>query len=411
MRRTGGVAALIVSIAFAGVDVTEAQCVTSDRTAGQGASEAYVLVPHGFPAELFPDLEDGFGLWNHPDCNTNGKAFPKFQLSGPSGLPRVHIHYSDGFNPRNAEVCGFYDDATDSVHIFGQFKRNGFTTSCRATDEQLQQTIAHELGHVLGLGNVGFGCIPAIMAPRDYDSNGRYKNRSVQTFECQKADDTHETPDEIPPDICGHMSTPFGELRRVFAAIGDCDDDGGGDGNGTTEEPYTPGTPIVVDLGRAGFRFTSLDDGVLFDLDADGVLERISWIAVESGDALLVLDRNANGWIDDGAELFGNYTEQPPSSEPNGFVALAVFDEDHDGSITPADSVFPYLRLWVDASHDGQSQPNEIIPLDEAFVRSIGVEPIESRRRDPHGNELRYMTLVRLSRGTTQAVDVFLLME
>lgn len=82
-----------------------------------------------------------------------------------------------------------------------------------------------------------------------------------------------------------------------------------------------------------------------------------------------------------------------------------------DGSITPADRVFPYLRLWVDASHDGQSQPGELIPLGDAFVRSIRTEPIESRRRDPHGNELRYMTLVRLSRGTTQAVDVFLLME
>jgi hypothetical protein len=123
------------------------------------------------------------------------------------------------------------------------------------------------------------------------------------------------------------------------------------------------------------------------------------------------LDRNDNGWIDDGNELFGAHTPQPPSREPHGFIALALFDEDSDGWITTSDSVYRDLLVWVDDNHDGYSQPLELRNLGAAGVRAISVEPVESRRRDRHGNEFRYAALVRLWRGVTQAVDVFFLVE
>ena len=85
-------------------------------------------------------------------------------------------------------------------------------------------------------------------------------------------------------------------------------------------------SPIIISLSKNGIRLTSASDGVKFDLDADAVkLEQIAWTAIDSDDVFLVLDRNSNGRIDNGKELFGNLTEQAPSHHPNGFLALASF--------------------------------------------------------------------------------------
>jgi hypothetical protein len=186
--------------------------------------------------------------------------------------------------------------------------------------------------------------------------------------------------------------------------------------DGPILQPCDPdcGSPIVVDLDRGGFRFTDLAGGVRFDLDGDGHAEQVAWIAPGSGDGWLVLDRDGDGLITSGAELFGNFTPQPPSDEPHGYAALAVFDQpaaggDGDGAITPADAVFAELRLWIDADHDGVSQPGELIPLAAAGIRAIDLGFVNSAHRDEHGNELRYASRVRLSRGATRSADVFLL--
>ena len=87
-----------------------------------------------------------------------------------------------------------------------------------------------------------------------------------------------------------------------------------------------PNCPLIVDTARDGYKLTSVENGVRFDLNADGVPEQVAWTRRDSDDAFLVLDRNGNGRIDDGSELFGNHTparpDTPEITTPNGFEAL-----------------------------------------------------------------------------------------
>ncbi len=139
-------------------------------------------------------------------------------------------------------------------------------------------------------------------------------------------------------------------------------------------------------------------------------------LRVGSDDAFLALDRDGNGTIDNGAELFGNFTPQPEASPKHGFLALASFDEtiedggNGDGLISALDAVYGQLVAWVDANHDGFSDSEEILSLDEAGIESIDLDYRESRKKDPFKNEYRYRARAYYSDGShAWAYDVLLL--
>lgn len=170
-------------------------------------------------------------------------------------------------------------------------------------------------------------------------------------------------------------------------------------------------SPILLDTAGDGFDLTGPEDGATFDLNADGRLDRISWTKGGTDDGFLALDRNGNGTIDDGSELFGSVTPQSPIAGPNGFNALLPFDIDHDLAITPADPIFGELKLWIDANHNGRSEQGELSTLRTFGIKSISLNYHESRRTDSHGNVYRYWSHLRSSRGSTtnnRVVDVFL---
>ena len=178
-------------------------------------------------------------------------------------------------------------------------------------------------------------------------------------------------------------------------------------------------SPIVIDVDHSGFSMSDALSGVVFNMLNDGVPLAISWTAASSTNAFLVLDRNGNGTIDNGTELFGDLTPQPASSEANGFLALAEYDKSSNGGngngrIDSGDTIFSQLRLWQDANHNGISEANELRTLGDFGITGIDLNYKESKRTDAFGNRFRYRAKIYDAGGVHSgrwAWDVFVMVQ
>jgi hypothetical protein len=186
--------------------------------------------------------------------------------------------------------------------------------------------------------------------------------------------------------------------------------------------PNLCASPVLVDVFGNGFDLTNSGNGVNFDLNSDGTKEKLSWTAPHADDAWLALDRNGDGVINNGTELFGNFTPQPKPPVGvgrNGFNALVEYDGaakggNGDGVISERDAIFGNLLLWQDKNHNGLSEANELNALKQLGLTAIECDYRESKRRDQYGNHFRYRAKVTDMRSTQisrWAWDVFLVRE
>lgn len=127
--------------------------------------------------------------------------------------------------------------------------------------------------------------------------------------------------------------------------------------------------PLILDIDGDGFNIASKKYGAHFDLNSDGFAEKINWT---NKDAILALDINGNGKIDNGREVFGDFhLLADGTNAKNGFEALAQYDTNEDGIIDEEDEIFGKLRLWTDSNSDGESSPAELKKLSDFGIKAI----------------------------------------
>jgi len=167
-----------------------------------------------------------------------------------------------------------------------------------------------------------------------------------------------------------------------------------------------PRDPIILDLDGDGLETVGLAANIHFDHDGDGVLTKTGWAGRD--DALLAWDRNTNGSIDTGAELFGDFTVLPNGTlAPNGFAALAALDANGDGIIDANDPAFAELKLWRDADQNGKTGTGELISLADAGIVSLNLANTLKNQSLSNGNTLSREGSFTRADGSTGAMGEF----
>jgi hypothetical protein len=366
-----------------------------------------VIIDTDFGQAMRDAVREGFRNWNYASSmydNCSGVYFrePTYQ-NIPDSYSVDSVSALTVVVRQRPEAAAYVDRRTTAGSVIKALITVG---ACVSISDSMTAITAHEPGHTFGLANCdSCTAVSSIMAsaygdPPPYDNcNANYRglqgptacdNSVIHSFYCAVA-------------YCGDQDTECPMGYYWDGATCRCE----------------PQSPIVVDVNGDGIDLTGPTGGVNFDLNGDGAKERLSWTSAGSDDAWLALDRDGDGVINDGRELFGNFTPQPEppaGRQRNGFLALAEFDKperggDGDGAIDGRDAVFTNLRLWRDANHDGLSQPSELHTLPSLGVARLRLDYKESKRVDEHGNRFRYRAKIDDAKGAKAgrwAWDVFL---
>lgn len=393
---------------------SQTTCSTPPTNAGQSSDGLQQALPANTQVTVYFDssqfdaaditaMEQAFQNWQAADT-TSGITYNFVQLAGPPPATGTFITVSKSSSLDPSEAMKTTTFLTSNGTYDTINSANIQVNSALINDPSMEQKMAHEIGHLLGLGDCSSCSLgSSVMAFGDGMNSA---NGADAPTPC----DVNESNSTFPP-YQGGGGTGGGGGGGGFI---DCPD-----GFRPNQDGGCNTSPIIIDVDGSGFHLTDANGGVKFDIFNSGSPVLLAWTAVGSTNAFLVLDRDGNGFIDNGAELFGNFTSQPQSSQPNGFLALAEFDKPEnggngDGVIDSKDAVYPRLRLWQDINHNGISEPNELHTLKELGVDSISLDYRAARRVDEFGNQFGFRAPVddaAHSHGARWAWDVFLVWQ
>ena len=381
--------------------------LTTGGTYGFKLSDVLIADAWKVPTKTSKTIKPTWGAWASPLA-----AIAKFWAPAPASRPGIPqpVQSSCGAaqDPSCAANCpqGTQPNPADCGAVIAGF----FPTNSTKRVTEVNNCAKKPIDSSPGSTNPG-GCTETVTWC-DSANNNTTGSTSV-TVNCTAVPTPTPTPSPTPQDTSNNgfcrntCPQKMGWWQHPYPDC-QCEYDGGGTVVGDS--------PILVDTLGNGFDLTDKASGVSFDLDNDGVRETTAWTALGSDEGFLVLDRNANGTIDNGGELFGNFTAQPTPPAGifrNGFLALAEHDKPQnggngDGVVDQHDAIYLSLRLWQDTNHNGVSEPSELHTLSDLHVDSISLDFKESRRTDRYGNQFRYRAKVN---GTRWAWDVFFVLQ
>lgn len=397
---------LVALTALRGLAQTEPPCQTPPAqgqvtTWKQGETVNVMIDPTFTPAQQ-QAIKDQFAKWknagganvtfNYVTPSTAGNGACCGGRPVYSVLRKVPTNYGAG---AQGETRGFSNGSGNRGDSTSEI--NPGVTDATA----FNQVMSHEIGHTFGLDDCDTCSqnTTAMTRPPSADLNARGGHDGPTTCDSNKVKDNGKYSTTT---AGGNPCTGVTCGSRYYVDPDTC--------QCVYNYEYTGehwACPVLIDVAGDGFDMTTPENGVYFDAKAEGYLERITWTAAGTDDAFLVLDRNDNGVIDNGSELFGNAASQPvppAGEEAHGFRALAEYDKpaeggNGDGVINNLDPVFERLRLWQDRNHNGVSEPGELYTLPALDVVGISLKYKESKRVDKNGNHFMYRSKVYDARG------------
>lgn len=180
--------------------------------------------------------------------------------------------------------------------------------------------------------------------------------------------------------------------------------------NGVAKEinkvPEKLKTPLLIDLDGDGITTLPIEHGIKFDYEGDSNPINTGWASKNSG--FLVIDKNNDGIVNSGQELFGDHTRLPNGViASDGVMALTALDSNYDGLIDDRDSVWSELKIWQDLNSNGISEGNELQSLIDIGLKNINLSFTKDSIIDEHGNIHEFNSTVVWEDGrTTDITDV-----
>lgn len=383
-------------------------CVTMGRQPGtngaawnRGAIVTVVINPDDFPTSTEREaIQRAFIAWQNANTNS-GVTFTFTTGSSPAGAMNTFYIRRD-----TTETGGYTNIAnTGSPTSEGNITTSAVTViDSRITrSSAITNIMLHEIGHTFGLDHcpecaegssvmtawridcfcptnpcdaevplngIRFGC-PPLQGPRPCDETAvnQYANYPATTptptptpTPCaEQGQSCAFNSDCCPGNVCGELTftcfpcEPDGNNPQGGPCMSEACAYCYGPMEGTYCDPSSNNcwTPILIDVDGDGLRMTAVDDGVAFDGFGQGIRITTAWTEANSDDAWLVLDRNGNGTVDDGTELFSSASPQPTLPPPelrHGFNALVQYDKpanggNADGVLDRADFIFSSLQI------------------------------------------------------------------